>query len=189
MRALALLLSIAALAGCSTVGPINRVSADARQEVGVLAATYASFAANSKAISDARIEADAGYRLGQAELAGYENETALIDKVAASPTVAFATDIEAVRASLKGAHLDPPRKEDFTRAAAEKLKEVTAPSASLAKVNATLKQLEREKSAIEAFLDYAQFFAETAALIDEKIKEAKATSDDAVKAATEKLNQ
>jgi hypothetical protein len=162
------------LTACSTSGPINKLSVGARADVGKLSAAYQAFAASSAALSAARIRADADYQAKLQTLAAEEDFVILTEQLAEHPNLRLQSDLAAGQASLRKAFLDPPSNAAIAAEAAAALVKVDAPAAALAEVGAGLKQLERERSAVEALFAYARFYAETLALIEDGLEEGRA---------------
>ncbi|MEQ1930110.1 MAG: hypothetical protein ABL957_06200 [Parvularculaceae bacterium] len=160
-----------AVSGCSTSGPINRLSANARENLQQLDAAYQSFAATSAALSVTRIKAEAEYQAQLAELKNTEDFQVLVEELAEHPNLRLQSDVGKAQARLKKNFLDPPDDKEIAAAAALNLAKVSGPGATLGEVQSGLKQLERERSAVEALVAYARFASETFALINAGLEE------------------
>lgn len=183
MRAAFSTIALLALTACAN-SPINRLSAQTRADVAVLSSAYGSFAKTSAAAAMRRVQIEADYQARNANLVSHEEYEVLLEKLSQHPNLRLQTDLEGARDKLKSDFLRPPDSAAAVAAFAAGQRKIDAPSAALAEVQAGLKQLEREKSGIEAFFDFAQFVSETVELVEAGLEEGRTYREQVLKGAT-----
>jgi hypothetical protein len=182
MRALFSVIALLALNACAS-SPINRLSAQTRADVALLSSAYGSFAKTSAAAAMRRVQIEADYQAQNANLARYEEYDILLEKLSQHPNLRLQADLEGARDKLKSDFLRPPDSAAAVAAFAAGQRKIEAPTAALAEVQAGLKQLEREKSGLEAFFDFARFVSETVELVEAGLEESRIYREQVLKGA------